>query len=361
MLVAARQASAIADPAGRASGSSEEIRAMKSRTGSPVRVAIVGLGVVGRWVLEALRDEAWVDVQLVAAADRQSGLIHRPDGLEIHDVLDAKANGLLADIPGVKRWPTVLNGLGEIEIDVLIEVSQSPRDGEPGRSHIQDALARGIAVVTSNKWPIATAGLELLEIARENSTQLRAESTVMSGTPVLSTLTEGIAGATPLRLRGVVNATVNFICSRVAAGDTYERALAMAKEIGLAEPDPGADVNGDDAISKLMVLAAFVFGIQLTASDVSQRGLSTLEIRPGDRIREVMTLDPRRSRFSVDAGPVSVDDPLALLDGARNAIIAEIDPIGEIMIAGPGAGPKLAGQGVYSDLLRLIAETSRRP
>jgi homoserine dehydrogenase len=335
---------------------------MRSRTESRSRIAIVGLGVVGRWVLEALlRDEARLDVQLVAAADRQSGLVYRPDGLEIREVLDAKANGLLAEIDGVTRWPTVLNGLGEMDIDVLIEVSQSPRDGEPGRSHIRDALARGIAVATANKWPVATAGLELLEVARENGTQLRAESTVMSGTPVLSTLTEGIAGATPLGLRGVVNATVNFICSGVAAGDTYERALAMAKEIGLAEPNPDADVDGDDAIAKLMVLGAFVFGIQLTASDVSQHGLSTLEIRPGDRIREVMTLDPRTNRFSVNAGVVSIDDPLALIDGARNAIIAEVDPIGEIMIVGPGAGPKLAGQGVYSDLLRLLAETSRRP
>jgi homoserine dehydrogenase len=127
----------------------------------------------------------------------------------------AKADGALAELKGVERWPTALDGLRETETDVLVEVSQSPVGGEPGLSHMREALGRGIAVATSNKWPVALAGVQLSELARGNATLFRAESTVMSGTPVLSTLTEGIAGATPVRIRGVVNATVNFVCSRV--------------------------------------------------------------------------------------------------------------------------------------------------
>jgi homoserine dehydrogenase len=325
-------------------------------TGEPIRLSIVGLGVVGRWVLEALqRDADRLGIQLVAVADSRSGLVHRPAGLSMAEILDAKRHDTLADLDEIERWPTALDGLREIDMDVLVEVSQSPADGQPGLSHIREALGRGIAVATSNKWPVATAGVELVELAQRNATQLRAESTVMSGTPVLSTLTEGIAGARPLRLRGVVNATANFICSRVAAGETYEGALQAAQEMGLAEPDPSADVDGHDSVSKLMVLAALVFGIQLTVADVTRRGLSELELRPGDRIREVMTLDPPAGRFSVEAGEVAHDDPLAGIDAARNSIVAEIDPIGVITITGPGAGRELAGQGVYSDLLRIIA------
>jgi homoserine dehydrogenase len=332
-----------------------------SGTEPPVRVSLVGVGVVGHWLLEALRRDAdGLGVQLVAAADRRSGLVHRPTGLSIDEVLDAKTEDALASLDGIERWPMALDGLREIDMDVLVEVSQSPADGEPGLSHIREALGRGVAVATSNKWPVATAGVELVESARRNATQLRAESTVMSGTPVLSTLTEGIAGATPLRVRGVVNATVNFICSRVGAGETYERALQAAREIGLAEPDPSSDVDGHDSVSKLMVLAALVFGIQLTVADVARCGLSELELKPGDRIREVMTLDPAAGRFSVEAAQVAPEDPLARVEGACNAIVAEIDPIGEITIAGPGAGRELAGQGVYSDLLRIIADYRRR-
>jgi homoserine dehydrogenase len=321
---------------------------------APVRVSVVGLGVVGRWLLEALRRDAdRLGVLLVAAADR-SGFMYRATGLGVHEVLAAKADGALAGLNRVERWPTALDGLREIETDVLVEVSQSPTDGEPGLSHIREALGRGIAVATSNKWPVALAGVELSELAKRNATLFRAESTVMSGTPVLSTLTEGIAGATPVRMRGVVNATVNFVCSRVAAGETYEGALQAAAELGLAERDPSFDVDGYDSASKLMVLAALVFGIQLTFANVARRGLSELGLQPGDRAREVVTLDPRAGRFSVESGKVALDDPLARIDGAWNAIVAQIDPIGQIMIAGPGAGRGLAGQGVYSDLIRII-------
>jgi homoserine dehydrogenase len=320
----------------------------------PVRLGIIGLGAVGQWVLNALlRDAERFDLQLVAAGDR-GGLVHRTEGLPIGELLDVKAaEASLATVDGVEHWVSALDALREIDIDILIEVSLSPPDGEPGLSHIRAALTRGIAVATSNKWPVAVAGTELVELARDNATRLRAESTVMSGTPVLSTLTEGIAGATPLRLRGVVNATVNFICSRVAEGSTYEGALREAQMIGLAEPDPSADVEGHDSVSKLMVLAGLVFGIQLTVDDVARRGLAQRRPQPGDRVREVMSLDPHDGCFRVDVREIPSDDPLARIENATNAIIAEVDPIGEITIAGPGAGPALAGQGVYSDVLRL--------
>jgi homoserine dehydrogenase len=308
-------------------------------------------------VLNALRRDAGrLGLQVVAAADSRSGLVHRPDGFAIRELLDAKAaGGSLADLERVQRWPTVADGLGEVDVDLLVEVSQSPADGEPGLSHMRDALRRRVAVATSNKWPVAVGGTELVELARESGTEFRAESTVMSGTPVLSSLTEGISGATPRRLRGVVNATVNFICSRVGAGDTYEGALETAREIGLAERDPSADVDGHDSVAKLMILAALVFGIKLSANDVERRGLSELQPRPGDHVKELVTLDPEAERVTVEARPISQDDPLSRFDGATNAIIAQVDPIGEITIAGPGAGLELAGQGVYSDLLRLAA------
>jgi len=317
---------------------------------TPARVAIVGLGVVGEWVLRRLARD---DFRVVAAANR-SGLVLREEGFEAEELL----GGSMADLDEVSRWPTAREGLRALDMDILIEVSQSPAEGEPGLSHIREALGRGIPVATSNKWPVAVAGVELVELARANGTHLRAESTVMSGTPVISSLTEGITGATPVRLRGIVNATVNFICSRVAEGASYETALEEAKRIGLAEPDPSADVDGRDSVSKLMVLAALVFGVQLRVDDVELRGLSEFDPEPGQRVREVMTLDPGAGRFNVETMPVAAEDPLYGVDMANNVIVAEVDPIGEITIAGPGAGRDLAGQGVYSDLLRLAA--SRR-
>ena len=147
---------------------------------------------------------------------------------------------------------------------------------------MREALGRGIPVVTSNKWPVALHGVELTELAAKEGTAFRAESTVMSGTPVLSTLTEGLAGATVTAIRGVLSATVNFILSRMAEGDGYDEALAHAQRAGLAERDPAADVDGDDETAKAMILAALVFGRSFGPA-TSPAGASPSSIRVRSR------------------------------------------------------------------------------
>jgi homoserine dehydrogenase len=334
-----------------------------------VRVAIVGLGTVGGWLLRAiehrrdrLRDRHGFELSVVALATRRAGFVHRPDGIDIGEALSARDAGkALATVADTRTWPTALEGVQSTDADLLVEVSQSPAaDGEPGASHLREALGRGISVATSNKWPIALRGVELIRLAERHGADLRAESTVMSGTPVLAALTEGLGGATPLRLRGVLNATVNHICSRLDAGIAYADALAEAERLGLAEPDPSADVDGFDSAAKLMVLSALVFGDQLELEDVERRGVSALadgELEAaragGRRIREVATLDASTGRASVEAIPIGPEDPLYSIEGTSNVVHLEADPLGWISITGPGAGPELAGQGVLADLIAL--------
>jgi homoserine dehydrogenase len=204
--------------------------------------------------------------------------------------------------------------------------------------------------VTSNKWPVALHGVELAELARRRGVPFRAESTVMSGTPVLSALVEGLAGAVPLGLRGILNATVNFILTRMASGESYEEALAEAKRAGLAERDPAADVEGHDAVAKVMILSALVFGTQLGREQVTCRGIT--DVDPGvERLKHVATLDSDIARVEPEVVPA--DDPLARVDGTANAIVCRAHPLGEVTIVGPGAGPELAGQGVLSDLIAV--------
>jgi homoserine dehydrogenase len=334
-----------------------------------VRVCVVGTGTVGRWLLRALwRDRQrltasyGVDLRVVAVGGRD-GLVHDPAGLEINELLALRSRGGSLASLGT-HWPTVLEGISTVDADVLAEVSQSlPPHGEPGLSHIRAALDRGISVATSNKWPVALAGIALVQRARSNGVGFRAESTVMSGTPVLAALTDGLGGATPVRLRGIVNATVNVICSRMEQGASYPEALAEVQTAGLAERDPSADVDGLDSVAKLMVLSALVFGEQLELGDVARRGLSELIAsgpKPGARIREVTTLDPASGHRSVQATVLADDDPLTLITGTTNCIRLEAAPLGEVSITGPGAGPSLAGQGVFSDLIALARQRSAR-
>jgi homoserine dehydrogenase len=332
----------------------------------PVNVAVIGSGTVGQWLLraigsrrEALRARHGIDLRVVAVAGRD-GLVSAPGGIDLDAALALRRAGApVTGLPGVQRWPSVLEAIAGLELDVVAEVTQSlPPDGEPGRAHISAALSRGIAVATSNKWPVALAGVELAALG---GTRFRAESTVMSGTPVLSALTGGLGGAMPLRLRGVLNATVGVICARLEAGASYADALAEAQAAGLAERDPSADVDGLDAVAKVMVLSALVFGEQLALGDVTCSGLADFAARldgapPGGAIREVATLDPGAGRRSVEVRVVDEDDPVAAVSGAINCVRLEADPLGVVTITGPGAGPELAGLGVFSDVVALARQ-----
>ena len=326
-----------------------------------VRVSIIGLGTVGEWLLRSIERRS-EDLRVVALASRRDGFVQSGSGIDIPGALRLRESGTpLAELPGVDHWPTALAGIEATDFDVLAEVSQSPpTDGEPGLSHMRAALERGASVATSNKWPVALAGLELRRLAAANGVGFRAESTVMSGTPVLSTLIDGLAGATPLRLRGILNATVNYVCTRMNAGSGYRAAVAEARAAGLTEPDPSADLDGLDSVAKLMVLSGLVFGRSISADEVALRALSEVPeaefeaaAAAGRRIREVAVLDPDSGRFAVEATALDRADPLFEIDGTINTVRVEADPVGEVSIAGPGAGLEIAGQGVLSDLIAL--------
>ena len=338
----------------------------------PLRIWLVGTGMVGTWLAgvlgsqrERLADRYGLNATVVGMASARGGFLYDPGGLDPASLPAAARGGR-----GVGRWPSTIEGLRATEADLLVEVSASPADGEPGVTHMREALQRRIPVVTSNKWPVALHGAELAALARSQGVAFRAESTVMSGTPVLGTLAEGLAGAIPVALRGLLNATANFILTRMADGRSYEDALAEAQRAGLAERDPAADVEGHDTVAKVMILSGLVFGRQLRREQVTCSGITAVTGREiaqaasaGGRIKHVATL-----AFAGPGGAGGVtarvqpelvghDDPLVSVNGTTNAVVFEADPVGQVIMTGPGAGPQLAGQGVLSD---IIAVASRR-
>jgi homoserine dehydrogenase len=347
----------------------------------PLRIWLVGFGMVGRWLAGVLDGQAGQltsrygrEVRVVGLANARDGFVYDGDGLDLGSVLAAASSGKpITGQRGARAWPSPIDGLRGTEADLLVEVTASPpADGEPGLTHMREALRRGIPVVTSNKWPVALRGAELAAQARSQGVAFRAESTVMSGTPVLGALTEGLAGAVPVGLRGVLNATVNVILSLMADGTSYADALAQAQRAGLAEPDPAADVEGYDATAKVMILSALVFGRQLSRDQVTCRGIVGITGRDvaraaaaGGRLRHVSSL-----AFSGPGGTGTVTAAvrpevllagglLASVDGVANAVVCRANPVGEITITGPGAGPQLAGQGVLSDIIAVARWQAR--
>ena len=340
-----------------------------------LRLALIGFGVVGQGLAELLltkkellQRQYALEVSLVSVANSRHGLIYREDGLDIARLLEMVKQGqALNDYPGVQHWDSPLEGLQATGGDVLAEVTGTNlRDAEPGLSHIRAALAQGMHVITANKGPGALAAEELFTLARQQGVQLRMEATVMAGTPVISTIREGMAGSSVAAIRGILNGTTNYILSAMANGRDYADVLAEAQAEGYAEADPTADVEGYDALAKVLILSELVFGQALRPEQVTRRGISAIRqeqvqqaLADGKRIKLIASLQrdaAQRITASVEPIALPLQDPLARVDGVTNAITFQTDTLAEVTIIGPGAGRLQTGQGLLADLIALAKE-----
>ena len=337
-----------------------------------LRLSIIGFGTVGQGLAEllatrqaALKQDYGLAVTLVSVANARHGFIYRDEGLDIPTLLDLAATRRpLSEHTGVKHWTNALAGLQATGADVLAEATATNlRDAEPGISHIRAALAQGIHVITANKGPGALAAAELFSLAQQHGVQLRMEATVMAGTPVLSTIREGMAGAHVTAIRGILNGTTNYILTAMATGRNYAEVLAEAQAHGYAEADPTADVEGYDAVAKTLILAALVFGHPLKPGQVLRQGITTVTrdqvqqaMHNGKRIKLIASLQRLAENDSLEASveptELPLSHPLARVDGIMNAITIHTDAL-EVTVIGPGAGRLQTGQGLLSDLLAI--------
>ena len=343
-----------------------------------IRLSLVGFGVVGQGFAELLmtkhdflKQYYGVDITLVGVANARHGFVYHQDGLHIPSLLELAAKkGPLTDYPGIIHWDSALEGLQASSADILVEVTPTNlRDAEPGMSHMRVALSKGIHVVTANKGPVALAASELISLARQHGVQLRMESTVMAGTPVISTIREGMAGARIFAIRGILNGTTNYILSAMAEGRDYSEGLADAQSKGYAETDPTADVEGYDAVAKTLILAALVFGHTLKLEQVVREGITAIT---REQIQSVNDQDKRMKLIAslrllsdgarqkkilearVEPTVLPLTDPLARVDGVTNALTIHSDTLSEVTIIGPGAGSIQTGQGLLADVLACV-------
>ncbi len=339
-----------------------------------IRITLVGFGVVGQGFAELiankrdyLQQHYDVRLTLVGVANARHGFIYRADGLDIPLLLQLASEGRsLNEHPEAVHGKTALEGLQATDADMLVEASPTNlRDAEPALSHIRAALLKGMPVVTANKGPGALAASELFALARERGGQLRMEAAVMAGTPVLSTMREGMAGARITSIRGILNGTTNYILSAMASGRDYAGVLANAQAQGYAETDPTADVEGYDAVAKTMILAALIFDHPLRVEQVERQGITAITREQvqaatdaGERIKLIASLrrtsDSDELEASVKPLALPLSDPLARVDGAMNAISVQADTLSEVTIIGPGAGRMETAQGLLADVLACV-------
>jgi homoserine dehydrogenase len=320
-----------------------------------MKVALIGLGSVGRGVAEMLSKKD-LGLVLTGIADSKSAFMD-PAGIDIARILATKKkNGYCGD-----QNLTAEDVVKKADYDALIEVTPTNAlSGEPALGYMKTALNRKKHVVTSNKGPIALAQKELRAMARKKGVSLRYEATVAGAIPVMHTLEHGLAGNEILALYGVLNGTCNYILTRMAAeGLTYEQALMEAREMGYAEADPTYDVQGIDAAIKLVILANTIWDNGVTLNDVDRTGIDLLTpdaLRLADEegctIRLIAEANPKKHLLRVSPRILDKNHPL-VFEGTLNALTLETDMAKEITLIGRGAGSIETASAIIGDLLYI--------
>ena len=243
------------------------------------------------------------------------------------------------------------------------------------REWLLTALKRGASVVTANKALLAAHGAELHDAAAESGADLFFEAAVAGAIPVLRALRESLAGDTVRKVMGIVNGTTNVILTRMDEnGASFADALAEATDLGYAEADPTADVDGFDAAAKAAILAALAFHVQVDATTVHREGITAItvdDITTADSLGCTIKLLAVAERYDdgsvgVRVHPVMVSrmHPLASVRMAFNAVYVEAEAAGELFFSGQGAGGAPTASAVVGDIVaaarnRVSGSTSR--
>ncbi len=318
-----------------------------------VTIGVIGLGNVGSGTLEILAENG-------ARIREKLGFPLRVKAVCSRNVGQKKVPVFPAAVKRTTDWKEIVK---DPEIDIVVELV----GGTATAGHIiEEALRNRKSVVTANKELIAVRGAELWATASENGVNLAMEASVAGGIPIHTILREGIAGDRVSELYGVLNGTSNFILTEIEKSNAkFESVLAEAQQLGYAEADPSADVDGLDARSKLAILAALAFGERLTPADIYTEGIR--RILPVDfeyahqlkhTIRLVCLARQSEDGLVLSVRPTLIPQSaiLAQVQGAYNAVWIRGVYGEDTFYYGRGAGAKPTGVAVVSDLMRVARE-----
>ncbi|MDP9444557.1 MAG: homoserine dehydrogenase [Actinomycetota bacterium] len=319
----------------------------------PLRVALLGCGAVGSEVARLLHEHAADLASRVGAPLELAGVaVRRPQRRR--------------DVPvDPALFTTDAHGLvTRDDVDLVVEVIGGI---EPARSLILAALDHRASVVTANKALLAEDGATLFAAAEKMQRDLYFEAAVAGAIPIVRPLRESLAGDRVTRVLGIVNGTTNFILDRMdSSGSGFAEALEEAQQLGYAEADPTADVDGFDAAAKAAILASLAFHTRVSVADVHREGIADVtatDVASARRMGCVVKLlaicdladepDGPAVRARVHPAMIPREHPLASVRGAFNAVYVESDAAGELMFYGPGAGGAPTASAVLGDLVTV--------
>lgn len=315
-----------------------------------VQIALLGLGTVGTGVYKVLKAQQEEIPHKVGAEIQLKKVLVR----------NTEKAARKLDDPSVltTEWKSIVE---DPEISIVVEVMGGI---EPARSYILDALHAGKSVVTANKDLLASHGKELMDAAAETKSDLLFEASVAGGIPIIRPLKECLAGNHISEVMGIVNGTTNFILTKMAEeGMEFQEALALATELGYAEADPTADIEGLDAARKVAILASIAFHSRVTFDDVYTEGITKItatDIRyareMGCDIKLLGVAKETEEGIEARVQPMLIPSthPLASVRDSFNAVFVHGDAVDDTMFYGRGAGELPTASAVVGDILDAV-------
>lgn len=313
----------------------------------PIRVGLLGLGVVGGGTWKVLKQNA-------DEIERRVGCRIEIEAVAVRDIDRARA--LLGD----ETWITDqgLELVQHPDIDVVVELIGGDT---VAKDWVMEAIRQGKHVVTANKALLAEHGNEIFAAAHEQGVMVAFEAAVAGGIPIIKAMREGLTANRIQWVAGIINGTTNYILSEMRTkGVSFAEALADAQNLGYAEADPTFDIEGVDAAHKLSLLASLAFGVPVQFDKVHIEGITTLaaeDIAHAERLGYTVKLlgitRAREEGIELRVHPTLVPNEslLANVQGAMNAVMVHGDAVGSTVYYGAGAGELPTASAVVADLI----------
>lgn len=314
-----------------------------------MKFAIIGFGVVGSGVAELFYKNQ-------ASIERKCG-----QKLELAYIMNRK--GLQDTEYADKQAESFEQILNDPEVGLIVEAIGGI---EPAYSYAKKSLLAGKHVVTSNKELVATHGVELLRLAKENNVNYLFEASVGGGIPIIHPLYQCLGAGETNEIAGILNGTTNFIMTRmIADGMSFADALALAQKNGYAEADPSADVLGHDACRKIAILASLVFGKHIYPDEIHTEGITEItanDVTGASQAGYAIKLIARAARSGdklnamVSPALIPKSSQLANVSDVFNGILVRSEDTGDVVFYGRGAGKLPTASAVIADMVDALKE-----
>ena len=323
----------------------KQVKVAARKSDGVVKVALLGFGTVGSSVAKVLAERKFSGVALTHVYNR--------------NVTRKKESAAAKYVPATAVWTENIDDVLKSNVDVVIELMGGLN---PVEGWLKKALAAGKHVVTANKQLIAYRGVSLKKLAAQHGVQLVYGAAVAGGVPVIPGIKQGLGGDRILRISGIVNGTCNYILSRMESGADYGTVLKDAQQLGYAEANPSADVDGYDARAKLCILARIALGAELNPDEVATQTISTVEAIDFAYAKELNATIRQVSRAQLNGGVVHarvapmlvpLTSPMAWSHGTQNMVVTSGEFGGDVVFSGHGAGGEPTAVAVVSDLLAV--------